>query len=535
MAMQRRDVVILGGGLAGLTLALQLRQRLPQLDVLVLERRREPAPASAFKVGESSVEIASHYFSAVLGLREHLDTCQLKKFGFRFFFSDGSADIAATTELGQSSFLPTPTWQIDRGIFENYLDGLVRAQGVQLESGAVVRQIGIAGDGEDHQVSYQQHGSTQTVQARWLVDASGRAGLLRRQLGMHKANEHNVNAAWFRVGARIDVGEWCTDEAWQERCNPRARWLSTNHLCGPGYWVWLIPLASGAHSIGIVADQATHPIESFDSFDKALQWLRRHQPLLAADLAGKQAQLQDFNVCRHFSHDCQQLFSPERWALTGEAGVFLDPFYSPGGDFIAIANTYITTLIARDLNGEPLSLYTRMYEQLFRSFYDSTLTLFVNQYPIFGDAEVMPVKVLWDYTYYWGVLCQLFFQQRLTDLSLLGALRSELLGCIALNAAMQPLLLRWSANNRPRNGARLLDQARLEWFVELNRGLEDRLQPDQVAARLRGNMALMSSLAREIVAAAQREHPRLEVLEVLRCAGTDVGAAAAPGALLFPA
>ncbi len=26
----------------------------------------------------------------------------------------------------------------------------------------------------------------------------------------------------------------------------------------------------------------------------------------------------------------------------------------------------------------------------------------------------MPIKVLWDYTYYWGVLCQLFFQNRLT-------------------------------------------------------------------------------------------------------------------------
>ena len=32
------DVLIMGGGLAGMTLALQLRQRLPDLNVLVLER-----------------------------------------------------------------------------------------------------------------------------------------------------------------------------------------------------------------------------------------------------------------------------------------------------------------------------------------------------------------------------------------------------------------------------------------------------------------------------------------------------------------
>ena len=28
---------------------------------------------------------------------------------------------------------------------------------------------------------------------------------------------------------------------------------------------------------------------------------------------------------------------------------------------------------------------------------------------LFGDPEVLPVKVIWDYTYYWGVLAQFFF------------------------------------------------------------------------------------------------------------------------------
>ena len=51
------DVVIMGGGLAGLTLALQLRQRFPALEVVVLERRRHPVPHATHKVGESSVEI----------------------------------------------------------------------------------------------------------------------------------------------------------------------------------------------------------------------------------------------------------------------------------------------------------------------------------------------------------------------------------------------------------------------------------------------------------------------------------------------
>ena len=65
--------------------------------------------------------------------------------------------------------------------------------------------------------------------------------------------------------------------------------------------------------------------------------------------------LQDFVFFRRFSYGCKQLFSRDRWAITGEAGVFLDPFYSPGSDFIAIANTYITDLVARDLGGEPIA------------------------------------------------------------------------------------------------------------------------------------------------------------------------------------
>lgn len=80
------DVVIMGGGLAGLTLSLQLKQRMPELSIAVIERRSHPVPHAAHKVGESSVEIAAHYFEKVLGLKKHLDEAQLKKFGLDSFF-----------------------------------------------------------------------------------------------------------------------------------------------------------------------------------------------------------------------------------------------------------------------------------------------------------------------------------------------------------------------------------------------------------------------------------------------------------------
>jgi hypothetical protein len=129
-------------------------------------------------------------------------------------------------------------------------------------------------------------------------------------------------------------------------------------------------------------------------------------------------------------------------AISGIAGVFLDPFYSPGSDFIAIGNTYIVDLIARDTRGERFAREARLYEQLYFSFYRNMLTLYQDQYPMFGHAELMPLKVTWDYAWYWGVLCQFFFQRRLTDVALFTRLSAPLAECEALNRDMQLLLRR---------------------------------------------------------------------------------------------
>ena len=506
------DAVIMGGGLAGLTLALQLRQRFPDLRVLVLERRAHPVPHAAHKVGESSVEIGAHYFDTVLGLKAHMDEAQLRKFGFRFFFSEGRTDIDKVTEIGASRYLSVPSYQIDRGIFENFLAEEATRRGVHFVDSALVRRIDLADDPHAlHDVEWTRGEQRHRIQARWVIDACGRAGMLKRKLGLAETNAHDVNAVWFRIGERISIDEWSDDTAWRERCDPQARWLSTNHLVGAGYWAWLIPLASGSHSVGIVADPRLHPLDTIDTFDKAMDWFATYQPRLHEALHDKRHLLQDFAFLKHFSHGCKQVFSGrQRWALTGEAGLFLDPFYSPGSDFIAIGNTYITDLIAQDRAGRPIDKRAQLYDQLYHTFYESTLALYQDQYPLFGDPEVLPVKVIWDYAYYWGVLSQIFFQQRLTDLHALGSLKNELQHCQRLNVAVQVLLRQWSAASRRDNPAVMLDQAAMPWFAELNRSLRDTLDDAAFRARIRASTLQLRQLAGEILARARASDPGVD-------------------------
>ena len=440
------DVSIVGGGVAALTLALEIRRARPTTRILVIEPNAHPVPEITHTVGESTVEVSAHYLRDHLGLGDHLNTAHIRKFGLRMFFShERNTDIAQRMELGSSSFAPQVTYQIDRGRLENELNRRCLLDGVDIARGRV-RSVEFGSENRPHTISCQNGDAVTQTTARWVVDASGRNRMLPRQLNLKRANEHDCNAAWFRVATEIDVGQWSDDPTWQARLIEGDRAMSTNHLMGEGYWVWLIRLASGATSVGIVADPAFHRFDEFNTLAKARAWIREHEPQCAAVLAEHAHLIRDFRVMKKYSHGATKVFDGrDRWCLTGDSGVFLDPLYSSGLDLVAIGNGLITDMIARELDGEDVVARSQISDSLFRSLTDMWLAVYQDQYTLMGTPTVMSAKIIWDVAFYWGFVGLLYMNGRFVSVADDPSFVPYLDGLIALSNRVQRFFREWAA------------------------------------------------------------------------------------------
>jgi hypothetical protein len=162
-----------------------------------------------------------------------------------------------------------------------------------------------------------------------------------------------------------------------------------------GYWVWLIPLGSGNTSVGIVTDESIHPQATYgQSFNQSMEWLRVNEPALHEYLQGREPM--DFLTLKNFSYTSAQVFSHHRWSCVGEAGVFLDPFYSVGSDYIAMANTITVELIRRDRAGELTEEAIGTFNKFFLEIlFNTWLRYYQGTYNIFGHAHIFTPKHAW--------------------------------------------------------------------------------------------------------------------------------------------
>jgi len=497
---ERYDVVLLGGGLAGLTLALQIQQSRPGSRIVVIEKQGLPFPEATHKVGESTGEIASRYLRDVLGLAEHLQHQQLRKFGLRMFFTrEKNQDITRRVELGSTVLLPLRTYQLDRGRLENALSDMLPRQGITLLPGCKIQRVLLRPEDIWHQVWLRDADGQRVIRARRVVDATGRRSLLKRQPGLAKSVGHRANAVWFRVAYPIDINTWSAKSDWLARIPLGDRALSTNHLMGSGYRVWLIRLASGSTSVGIVTDAATHRFAEMNRFDRALSWLYRHEPQCAAEIEAHRELVQDFRVMRDYSYTCSQVFSGERWCLVGEAGVALDPLYSPGSDLIAIGNGQACDLICRQLDGEDIRIRAQVYDRFFLSVAQIWLSIYEQQYPLMDTAQIMTTKIIWDIAFYWGTFGLLYFHDAFCTIAERPQIATNFARVAQLSNRIQAFFREWHVIDQPEAADHFVDlYAPHEFMVKLHTGMDAGLSPREVETQFAENVQFLERLAGQI-------------------------------------
>ncbi len=500
---QQYDVVIAGGGLAGLTLSIQLKQASPDISILILESRDKAAAIAAHKVGESTVELATHYFREVLGLKNYLEEFELPKHGLRFFFTDEKkTELSNRVELGPRLKLPVPSHQLDRGTFENYLEKYTKELGTDFLLAARAKDVVFGTDGDMHEVIYAHEREDKKIKTKWLVDATSRISLLKKKLGFQKEAPHNVNAAWFRVKGVVDIDEWSENKEWQTFLAPKLRYLSTVHFMDKGYWLWVIPLGSKNTSIGIVADEDIHPFETINTYEKAVAWIQKHEPQAAKYVCPNKEDILDFRILKHFAHASNRVYSADRWAVTGEAGLFLDPFYSPGSDFISLNNTWLSDLILRDYKGEDITVRAQIYEQTHLSWFESWLPIYQDKYKLMGNTQIMVFKIFWDWAIYWSVPCLLFTNHGFTDLKVLKELfvSEKSLGRKfgKLNKAVQDLFIDWLPHEKTIFENRYIDPLDLNYLKGFQRGIDTMHEKDVLVNKVAENMVVLEKVAAEL-------------------------------------
>jgi len=429
------DVLIIGGGLAGLALA---RQLLLRSDKRVLLVDRRALPPTKQKVGEATVQMSGYYYARVLEMEEHLLCEHYMKYNLRFYWKH-SAGGERYEDLDQSyirNLSNIVTYQLDRNVFEAELLRVnVASPRFELHAPVAGLDVDLAGGSVDaaagttenvapsaapssHRFRFRSGDREVAGTAAWVVDASGRGRYLARRQGLITQSPIRHGATWCWVDGLVDIERLTELDApgVRKRRDRAAQghvpaFLATNHFCGEGYWFWTIPL-HGKTSLGLVYDRSLVPRDEVATPAAMIDWVCRQYPMFARDLPGRR--IVDWSGFKDFALDSSQTLSAARWAMCGEACRFSDPLYSPGGDLISVYNTLITDAILTE-DAAQLAAKVRLYEQVARAVYDSYLPSFAVSYATLGDQETFTLRYAWELTVYFSFFVFPFINDLFTD------------------------------------------------------------------------------------------------------------------------
>jgi flavin-dependent dehydrogenase len=452
---QRHDVVIVGAGLAGLTLARHLLLASDK-TVLLLDRRASVPPPKQ-KVGEATVQLSAYYYSKVLDLEEHLLRDHFLKYNLRFYWKTPGRANDRYEDYSQSyirALSNIATYQLDRNKIEAEILRLNRLSPRFTFCGGVSDlDVVLSGTGP-HAVSFRAGDGPVSTAADWLVDTSGRGKFLARRLGLHEPNPIRHGTSFLWVDGLLNI-EKLTDSSPTQILRNRDRaqlghlpvFLATNHFCGEGFWFWTIPL-QGKTSLGLVYDRQCVPEDKVNTPAKLVAWVCEQFPLFARDLPGRT--IVDHGSFRDYSYSCRQTINPSRWALSGEAGRFTDPLYSPGGDLISLYNTLIVDAILTPA-GPELDQKCATYEPLMRALYEAYVPSYAVSYDVLGDQEAMTLKYSWELAIYFSLYVFPFVNGLFTDRRFVARFMSRFTRLGPINRNLQRLVsdfFQWK-KNRP--------------------------------------------------------------------------------------
>lgn len=402
----RYDIVILGAGLAGNSLCRHLLMSGYSKRILLLDNKFV-VPGKKQKVGESLVQVGGYYFSKVLDLEEHLFRKHYLKYNLRFYWKT-KGENRNFEDFSQSYIRELSnvcSYQLDRNVLEQHmLESNRQAENVTFFCPAIDLQVALGND-EMHTVRFKDGDRQVEVRAEWVIDTTGRGQLLKRRQKLAVKSQIRHGASWCWVDGLVNI-EKLTDLSHQEmRTKPDRRrqgmvplWLATNHFCGEGFWFWVIPL-QGLTSLGLVYEKSLFDAELVSTPEKLIEWACREFPLFERDLPRRK--ILDAARLLDYAYDCKQTIDPAKWAMSGMAGRFTDPLYSPGSDLISFYNTMIVDSVF-ETDPEALEEKCKRYESLMKVFYEAYVPSYAVSYDALGDQEVFTLKYSWELAIYFS-------------------------------------------------------------------------------------------------------------------------------------
>jgi flavin-dependent dehydrogenase len=306
---QESDVLVIGGGPAGSSAAITLAER--GYNVVLLEKARHPR----FHIGESLLPANLPLFER-LGVAEQIKAIGMQKWGAEFVspWHQSRTQIFEFAE-GWNKSLPF-AYQVRRSQFDEILIRRAATRGAQVIEGCRVRDVEfLPANGGARIHAGHDDGRTESWQARFVIDASGRDTFLGTRLkSKHRNRKHNSSAMYAHFkGARRNSD--CKREG-----NITLYWFEHG-------WIWFIPLADGATSVGTVVwpyymKSRSRPLREF-----FLDTVALCGPL--AERLKEAELVSEVEATGNYSYSCERSYG-ENFLLAGDAYAFVDPMFSSG-------------------------------------------------------------------------------------------------------------------------------------------------------------------------------------------------------------